>query len=75
MIGPFLIVIGLFTRPAAFALFVELLVIAFGIMASRGAFWTSGGMEVALLMALVAFGLVLSGGARYSLDRRLGREF
>jgi putative oxidoreductase len=50
--GAILLGLGLFTRPVAFALTVELTVIAFGIMALRGFFWTTGGMEVALLMKL-----------------------
>jgi putative oxidoreductase len=59
----------------AFALAIELTVIAFGVMSARGFFWTTGGMEVALLMELATIGFVLGGGGRYSLDRLLGREF
>jgi putative oxidoreductase len=73
--GAILLGLGLFTRPAAFALAVELFVIAFFIMLPRGVFWTSGGIEVALLMMLMAIGFVLGGGGRYSLDRLIGREF
>jgi putative oxidoreductase len=73
--GAILLGLGLFTRPAAFALTVELFVIAFFIMLPRGVFWTSGGIEVALLMMLMAIGFVFGGGGRYSLDRRIGREF
>jgi putative oxidoreductase len=73
--GAILLGIGLFTRPVAFAMVVQLLVIAFGIMAARGAYWTTGGIEVALLMAIAAIGVVFGGGGRYSVDRLLGREF
>jgi putative oxidoreductase len=73
--GAILLGLGLFTRPAAFALTVELFVIAFFIMLPRGMFWTSGGIEVALLMLLMAIGFVFGGGGRYSLDRLIGREF
>jgi putative oxidoreductase len=73
--GAILLALGLFTRPVAFAFVIELLVIAFGIMFPRGAFWTSGGGEVALLMACAALGFVFAGGGRYSLDRVIGREF
>jgi putative oxidoreductase len=73
--GAILLGIGLFTRPAAFALAIELAVIAFAIMALRGVFWTTGGIEVALLMMLMAIGFVFGGGGRYSLDRLIGREF
>jgi putative oxidoreductase len=44
-------------------------------MAPRGAFWTTGGIEVALLLALAAFAFVIGGGGRYSLDRVIGKEF
>jgi putative oxidoreductase len=73
--GAILLALGLFTRPIAFALAVELAVIAFGIMAARGLFWTTGGIEVALLMGLATIGFVIGGGGRYSLDRLIGREF
>jgi len=73
--GSILLALGLFTRPVAFAFTVQLLVIAFGIMIKRGAFWTTGGVEVALLLALMTFAFVLGGGGRYSVDRLIGREF
>jgi len=74
-IGGSLLALGLFTRPVAFAIFIEMIVVAFGIMIKRGMFWPTHGLEVALLLGLVAFGFVLGGGGRYSLDRLIGREF
>jgi len=74
-IGAIMLALGLFTRPIAFAMTVQLTVIAFGIMIKRGMFWTSGGIEVALLLGLVTFAFVLGGGGRYSLDHVIGREF
>jgi len=74
-IGAILLGLGLFTRPAAFAITVEMMVVAFGIMIRHGMFWPAHGLEVALLLGLVAFGFVLGGGGRYSLDRAIGREF
>ena len=73
--GSILLALGLWTRPIAFAFTVQLAVIAFGIMVKRGLFWTSGGLEVALLLMLLTFAFVLGGGGRYSLDRLIGREF
>lgn len=73
--GAIMLALGLFTRPVAFAMTVELMVIAFEIMIKRGMFWTSGGIEVALLLGLVTFAFVLGGGGRYSLDHVIGREF
>lgn len=75
LVAPVLIAIGLFTRPAAFAMTIMLTVIAFGIMIKRGAFWHTGGIEVALLLGLVSLAFVLGGSGRYSLDRLIGREF
>lgn len=73
--GAIMLILGLFTRPTAFATLVMLLVISFGIMINRGLFWTTGGMEVALLLAVPCLAFVVSGGGRYSLDRLIGREF
>ena len=73
--GSILLALGLFTRPIAFAMTVQLAVIAFGIMIKRGAFWTSGGIEVALLLGVITFAFVIGGGGRYSLDHAIGREF
>jgi putative oxidoreductase len=73
--GSILLALGLFTRPIAFAMTVQLAVIAFGIMIKRGVFWTSGGIEVALLLGLITFAFVIGGGGRYSLDHAIGREF
>ena len=73
--GAIMLALGLFTRPIAFAMTVQLAVIAFGIMIKRGMFWTSGGIEVALLLGLITFAFVLGGGSRYSLDHLIGREF
>jgi len=65
--GAILLGLGLFTRPVAFAMVVELAVIGFGIMLPKGFFWAGGGLEVALLMELLAIGFVFGGGGRYSL--------
>jgi putative oxidoreductase len=73
--GGILLILGLFTRPVAFALAVELTVITSGILAPRGWLWTVSGFEVGLLLTLVLIGLVLGGSGRYSLDRLIGREF
>lgn len=74
--GAIFLAVGLFTRPIAFALAIELAVIAFGIMAPRGGFfWTHGGAEVALLLEAGMIGFVFGGGGRYSIDRLIGREF
>jgi putative oxidoreductase len=73
--GMILLAAGLFTRPVAFAFAVQLGVITFMIQMANGYFWTSRGMEFALALFLVCVAFVLGGGGRYSLDRRIGREF
>jgi putative oxidoreductase len=73
--GGILLVLGLFTRPVAFALAIEMTVITTGILVPRGWLWNAGGTEIGLLLALVLAGLVLGGSGRYSLDRAIGREF
>ncbi|MEA2982044.1 MAG: putative oxidoreductase [Alphaproteobacteria bacterium] len=73
--GSIMLALGLFTRPLAVAMTTMLAVIAFGIMVKRGMFWTTGGLEVALLLGLVTLAFVIGGGGRYSLDRVIGREF
>jgi putative oxidoreductase len=70
-----LLIFGLFTRVAAFALTIELTTIIWFIVRPRGWVWTVNGVEVALLLLFVAIGLVLGGSGRYSLDRKIGREF
>ena len=67
--------VGLFTRPIAFAFAVQLGVITFMLQMPNGYFWTSRGMEFALALFLVCIAFVFGGGGKYSLDRRIGREF
>ena len=73
--GGILLVLGLFTRPIAFALAIELATIIWGVLIPRGWLWTVNGVEVGLTILLVLVGLVFGGSGRYSLDRRIGREF
>jgi putative oxidoreductase len=73
--GMMLLALGLLTRPVAFAFSIQLAVITFMIQMANGYFWTSRGMEFALVLLVVCIAFVFGGGGRYSLDRRLGREF
>lgn len=73
--GMLLLAAGLLTRPIAFMFAVELAVIAVTIQMPNGYFWTSRGAEFALVLFLVCVAFVIGGGGRYSLDRRLGKEF
>ena len=73
--GMILLALGLGTRIVAFMFAVELAVIAVSIQMPNGYFWTSRGAEFALALFLVCLAYVFGGGGRYSLDRRIGREF
>ena len=73
--GALLIIVGLFTRPVAFAIAVQLAVITFGIQIKAGYFWNVRGFDVGLLMMLVFLAFCFGGGGRWSADRAIGREF
>jgi putative oxidoreductase len=73
--GMILLALGLLTRPIAFAFAIEMAVITLMIQMPNGYFWTSRGAEFALILFLVCVAFVIGGGGRYSLDRKLGKEF
>jgi len=72
-VGGFLLVIGLFTRFAALAL-VIFMIVAVHFTSGKGFFWTQGGLEYSLLILFVGLVFLIRGGGDYSLDQRLGRE-
>ncbi len=74
LVGGLLVAVGLFTRPAAAACLV-LLLVATRVQSGFGWFWTTGGVEYALMWAVVMFAVLLRGGDRLSIDRAVGREF
>lgn len=73
--GVILLAFGLFTRPVALMLAFEMAVITFRVHNDAGFFWTAHGYEYALLMMGIFIAFMIGGGGRYSLDRKLGREF
>ncbi len=73
--GAVLIILGLFTRFAAVSLVCLLTVITFGIQIKSGFLWSPRGFEVGLLMLLMFVAICFGGGGRFSLDRKIGREF
>jgi putative oxidoreductase len=73
--GMMLLAAGLVTRPIAFMFSIQLAVIVLTIQWPNGYFWTSRGIEFALALFLVCCAFVIGGGGKYSLDRKLGREF
>jgi putative oxidoreductase len=74
-VGMILLAAGLFTRPIALMMAIELGVIVVMIQMPNGWYWTSRGAEFAAILFVVCLAFVLGGGGRLSLDRKLGREF
>jgi len=72
-VGGILLVLGLFTRFAAFAL-VIFMIVAVHFTSGKGFFWTAGVLEYSLLILFVGLVFLIRGGGEYSLDRKLGRE-
>ena len=72
-VGGILLVLGLFTRFAALAL-VIFMIVAVHFTSGKGFFWTQGGLEYSLLILFVGLVFLIHGGGEYSLDRKLGRE-
>ncbi|HLI21560.1 MAG TPA: DoxX family protein [Stellaceae bacterium] len=73
-VGAACLALGLFTRLAAAAIWIEMAVIIVFFQWQFGYFWTQKGIEFALLWLLLCTAIFFRGGGRYSLDRYLGRE-
>lgn len=74
LIGGVLVVLGLFTRPAAFILSGMTAVAYFYAHAPRGFYPILNGGELAALYSFVFLYLAAAGGGRTSLDRMLGLD-
>jgi putative oxidoreductase len=74
-VGGILLVLGLFTRPVALALLIFMLESTRFTSGMGGFFWTKGGAEYSILLALCAVYFLIRGGGPYSLDARMGKEF
>ncbi len=72
--GGLMLIIGLYTRIAAAAFVVQMLVIDFGVLWPKW-WWGQRGMEYVTLMGLCALAIFFRGGGRLSLDNRLRKEF
>jgi putative oxidoreductase len=73
-IGGLLLVIGLFTRPAALSI-VIFMIFSIHFTSAKGFFWSQGGMEYSILILLVALVFMIRGGGEYSLDSKMAKEF
>jgi putative oxidoreductase len=72
--GGALLVLGLFTRPAALAVII-FMIFSIHFTSAKGFFWSAGGMEYSILILLVALVFMIRGGGEYSLDKSIGKEF
>ena len=75
LFGMILLALGLGTRVVAVMMAVEMALIVLMIQMPNGWFWTSRGAEFAVILFFVCLAFVFGGGGRYSLDRKLAREF
>jgi putative oxidoreductase len=73
LIGGILLVLGLFTRFAAAAV-VIFMIMAIHFTSAKGFFWSAGGWEYPLLIGICALFFLIRGGGHRSLDRMIGRE-
>jgi putative oxidoreductase len=69
-VGGVMLALGLFTRPLAVMVAIEMLVISFGVLEPAGRPY-----EFTLMWALLALAIGARGGGRWSLDRVIGWEF
>jgi putative oxidoreductase len=76
-VGVLALAVGLFTRPIALMLALEMLIITFGVHMKFGYGFASqgGGYEYPLLLLLLFIGIFMRGSGAYSIDRLIGREF
>ena len=74
LIAGTLLVLGLFTRPAALSI-VIFMIFSIHFTSAKGFFWANGGMEYSILILLVALVFVVRGGGEYSLDKSMAKEF
>ena len=74
LIAAFCLAIGLFTRLMAGMIWVQMAVIIVCFNWEFGYFWTSKGIEYALLLLLLCTAFIFRGGERLSVDGLIGKE-
>ena len=68
------IIVGLVTRFFAAALAIEMFIAFIVVHMPKGFSVSGGGYEYVLLLGILLFAIALRGGARYSVDRLIGKE-
>jgi putative oxidoreductase len=74
LVGGFLTLIGLFTRPVAFILAGDMAVAYFMAHAPKGFFPTLNGGQLAILFCFVFLYLAFAGGGEWSVDEQWSRS-
>jgi len=74
LVGGFLILIGLLTRPVAFILAGDMAVAYFMAHAPKGFFPTLNGGQLAILFCFVFLYLAVAGGGEWSVDTQIARR-
>ncbi|WP_191600345.1 DoxX family protein [Marinomonas algicola] len=72
--GGLLLIIGLFTRPAALALAATMVVAILTVHISNGLFMSNNGYEFALALFAMSVALVFQGGGKFSIDAVLSNK-
>lgn len=67
------VLIGLLTRPAAFALAIAMLVAIISVHRPNGLFRSNNGYEFGLALLAISVALVFNGGGKLSLDHKLSK--
>ena len=73
--GGILVALGLLTRVAAAACFIDLVMATILVHASKGFFGAPGGWQYVVIWAVLFLAFFIRGGGKLSIDRALGREF
>ena len=69
-----MLAIGLLTRLVAIQ-FIGFMAVAAFVVHSNAWFWTAKGMEMPLLLLLIAIVIGIRGGHHWSVDKTLSKEF
>lgn len=73
-VGGLMLTIGLLTRPVAAAV-IAFMAVAITIHLPNGYAWNNAGFEMPLFWGLMALSILIRGGGKYSVDRKIGVEF
>lgn len=74
LVGGAMLAIGLFTRLIAIQ-FIGFMAVAAYVVHSKEWFWTSRGMEMPLILLVIAIVIFIRGGHHWSVDKSLPKEF